>query len=58
VSDISGKLSDKIEMSELVWRAFFWLLAKSEGKRLVIRVDYESASFYHVSEVFDRKVDG
>jgi hypothetical protein len=46
-TDVSGKLGDEIEVTELLWRAVVSLLTEGVGDGLMVREDDQVACFQH-----------
>jgi hypothetical protein len=53
MSEVRRKLSNKLHVTELSWRAFIFALLESISERLVTCKDDKGTAFDHMSEVFD-----
>jgi hypothetical protein len=51
--EVSRELPNKLQVTELAWRAFISMLLESICERLVIGKDDKGTAFNHMSEVFD-----
>jgi hypothetical protein len=51
--EVSRKLPNKLQVTELSWGAFISALLKSISERLVISKDDKGTAFDHMSEVLD-----
>jgi hypothetical protein len=51
--EVSRELSNKLQATELLWRAFISALVESINDRLVICKGDEGSAFDHMAEVFD-----
>ena len=51
--EVSRELYNKLQVTDLTWRAFIPALLESICERVVICKDDKGAAFYHMSEVLD-----